>query len=199
MPSDEKNATSGQSGAAETATSQAQPELKMKTFTAVQPATAGASSAADGKDKPKENVLLGTVGAVLGSLVGVVAIILLDRLGFVAAISGVVMAAGTILLYEKFAKGLSGKGIAICIVVMILMTLLAENIAVSISVVQEAAEDYGVTLTFGEVFGNLYELIAEDVIDGGVYAGSLALVYLFNALGAFGIIKSSFDKRKNNK
>ena len=193
MNNDERNIPE-QDGDMTGSMNQAQPESMMKISTADQASAPNASS--DAKAEPKENMLLGTVGAVLGSLIGVLAIVLLDRLGFVAAISGLAMAAGTILLYEKFAKGLSVKGIAICIVVMILMTLLAENIAVSIAVVQEAAEDYGVTLSFGEVFGNLYKLIADGVVDRGTYFGSLAMVYLFNALGAFGIIKSSFDKRK---
>ena len=143
----------------------------------------------------KENIPLGTLGAVLGSIAGGLAIILLDRLGFVASVSGVVMAYGTLWLYQKFAKGLSGKGIAICIVVIILMTLLAENVACSIRIVEELNEGYGISASFGDVFGNFYALLADGVIDSGVYAGSLVAVYAFTALGAFGVIKTSFNQK----
>lgn len=202
MPNDENNIISDQNNVAGMTANQAQPGSTTdapESSITTQPVTQGVSSSSNApdKDKPKENVLLGTVGAVLGSTVGVVAIVLLDRLGFVAAFSGVVMAAGTILLYEKFANGLSIKGIIICIVVMVLMILLAENIAVSIAIMQELEKTYNIKLNFGDVFGNLYKWITDGIVDGGTYARSLVMVYLFNALGAFGIIKSSFDKKKS--
>ena len=148
--------------------------------------------------KEPENVLLGTLGAVIGSIAGGLLIIILSRVGFVAAISGFVMAFATIGLYQKFAKGLSTKGIIICIVVMVLMTLLAENIADSIQVMNEANAElkvYGQQVDFGYIFFNFYDLIAQGAIKGDVYAGSLGLTYLFTALGAFSIIKSSFSNR----
>ncbi|MDO4742145.1 MAG: hypothetical protein Q4A79_02105 [Candidatus Saccharibacteria bacterium] len=187
--SDDNNIANGRTVAsANTQLGQNKPETPVNR--PVQPSELNAQGVNGSASSSKENVLLGAAGAFVGSIIGVILIILLDRLGFVAAISGLAMAAGTIMLYEKFAKGLSGKGIAICVVIMILMTLLAENIAISIRVVEELASDYGVTASFGEIFGNLYELIAEGIIDGGAYAGSLALVYLFNIIGAVGVIKS---------
>ena len=48
-----------------------------------------------------ENVFMGTIGALIGSLVGVAAIILLSRIGLVASVSGFAMGAATIYMYEK--------------------------------------------------------------------------------------------------
>lgn len=39
----------------------------------------------------KENLVGGVVGALIGSLLGVASIVLLSQLGYVAAISGVIM------------------------------------------------------------------------------------------------------------
>ncbi len=146
----------------------------------------------------KENVPMGIVGAILGSLLGCLAIVLLDSMGFVAAISGVVMAAGTLKMYEKFAKKMSKTGIIICVIVMLVMTLLAANVATSLRVVQELKE-YGITVEFSDIFTNLYTYISKDMIDGGVYFGNLALIYVFNAIGAFGILKTSAANNKQPK
>lgn len=148
-----------------------------------------AASSAKAETKKEQNIPLGTVGAILGSMAGAILIILLDRIGYVASISGLVMAIATVYLYQKFAKGISVKGIAICVVTMIVMVLIAENIACSIAVVEELAE-LGYNYSFGDIFNNFFRLLAEGYIDSGVYFGNLALVYLFTALGAFGIIKS---------
>lgn len=148
-----------------------------------------AVSSAKAETKKEQNIPLGTVGAILGSMAGAILIILLDRIGYVASISGLVMAIATVYLYQKFAKGISGKGIAICVVTMIVMVLIAENIACSIAVVEELAE-LGYNYSFGDIFNNFFRLLAEGYIDSGAYFGNLALVYLFTALGAFGIFKS---------
>ncbi len=47
-----------------------------------------------------ENMVAGTVGALLGSLLGVACIVLLGQLGYVAAVSGIVMAICTMKGYE---------------------------------------------------------------------------------------------------
>lgn len=141
------------------------------------------------KAQKEQNIPLGIVGAIIGSMAGGALIILLDRLGFVASVSGLVMAAATIFLYRKLAKGISIKGLVICAVIMVITVLLAENIAWSIAIVEELGK-LGYDMTFGDVFNNFFKLLAEGYIDGGRYAGSLALVYFFTALGSFGVFKS---------
>lgn len=140
-------------------------------------------------NEKEQNVALGVIGAIFGSMIGAIMIILLDRLGYVASVSGLVMALATIFLYQKFAKGLSNKGVAICIVIMVVMVLVAENIAWSIAIIEDLRK-LGYDLTFGDVFNNFFQLLADGYIDGGLYARSLVLVYAFTALGAFGVFKS---------
>ena len=149
-----------------------------------------AASSAKAETKKEQNIPLGTVGAILGSMAGAILIILLDRIGYVASISGLVMAIATVYLYQKFAKGISGKGIAICVVIMIVMVLIAENIACSIAIVDKLAKLGYDNYSVGDIFNNFFRLLAEGYIDSEVYFGNLALVYLFTALGAFGVIKS---------
>ena len=50
-----------------------------------------------------ENVLAGVVGALLGCLLGVGCIVLLGQLGYVAALSGIVLAVCTLKGYELLA------------------------------------------------------------------------------------------------
>ena len=147
-----------------------------------------------GTSDKNENIFLGLVGAILGSSAGAIVIVLLDRIGFVAAISGIVMAICTISLYRKFAKGFSVKGLIICVIVMIIMTLIAENIAISLAVL-DAFKKIGIKSDFWTVFSNLYKLIGEyDLF--GTYIGSLVLAYVFTVLGAFGTVKSSLNDGK---
>lgn len=54
----------------------------------------------------KENVVAGVVGALLGSLLGVACIVLLGQLGYVAAVSGIVMAICTMKGYELLGIGM---------------------------------------------------------------------------------------------
>ena len=138
-----------------------------------------------------ENMVMGIVGAVIGSLAGVISIIIFSSLGFVAAVSGLIMGASTLFMYEKLAGSISKKGIIICIVVMIIMVVLGENLAVSIA----AAKTAGVS--FFSIFKNLYSLLKlGDLM--GEYIGDLAMLYLFTALGAFGVIKTKLNSLKNS-
>ena len=79
-------------------------------------------------DLKHENMIAGAVGALLGSLVGVAAILLLSKLGLVSAASGVVMGVCTLKLYEKMAGKLSYKGYIISGLIMLLMVYVANRL-----------------------------------------------------------------------
>jgi hypothetical protein len=73
----------------------------------------------------KERTVLGIIGALLGASIGATAIILLGHFGYVTAISGLVMAFATLLLYRLFSGKLTIRGGIICLILMILFTFAA--------------------------------------------------------------------------
>ena len=148
-------------------------------------------------ESKKEKVFLGLIGAIIGSLAGALAIIVFAQLGYVASLAGVAMAFCTLFLYEKFAGTISKKGVIISIVVMIIMTLLAENASFSLQIVKELKEA-GTNVSFIKVFTNLYKLMNAGYLNNGAYFGDLAMVYLFTILGAFGVLKTKLNVLKNN-
>lgn len=128
-----------------------------------------------------ENVLLGIIGAIIGSLVGALAIVLLAQIGLVSAISGIIMGVATMFGYQLLAKKLSGKGIAICIITMIVVVFLAEMVSWSLAIV--LLFDSGSAPGLFEVMSSLFKFLsAADIM--GDYFGSLFMSYMFTALGA---------------
>ena len=69
-------------------------------------------------EQKSENVIGGIVGALLGSLLGALAIIVISRLGYVAAISGVIMGVCTLKGYEMLGGKFSKKGVLISCIIM---------------------------------------------------------------------------------
>lgn len=125
----------------------------------------------------RENPLAGAVGALLGSLAGAVCIILLSQLGYVAALSGLVMGVCAIKGYELLGSRLSGRGAAISVVVMLVMTYVADRLDWAII----AMRDLGVDLFTG--FRIIPMLVEEQAIEGSVYWGNLVMLYGFTLLG----------------
>ena len=149
----------------------------------------------DGNGKPqnarKENVLAGIVGALLGSLIGGASIILLSQLGYIASISGLILAVCTLKGYELLGGALSKKGIVICLVIVLVVPYLADRIDWAIVLMQEFPE-YG--FRFGEAFALIPELLREGAIEMGDYMKNLLMLYGFAALGAFSSIRNAFKK-----
>lgn len=139
----------------------------------------------------QENTGLGIVGALLGSLVGVAAIVLIGQLGYVAAIGGVVMALATFFGYEKLGKKLTTKGIVICTVIMIAMVFVAAMVDCTIAICSGIGD-----VSFFDVFFKLFPLLSYvDAV--GDFFGELALLYLFTALGAVPYIRRKLAERKH--
>lgn len=144
----------------------------------------------------KENILKGIIGGFIGSLAGVVAIVLFSKLGYVAAIAGLIMAVCTINLYQKFAGGISKKGIIACIIIMIIMTVVGNNLAFSFALAGELKEYYNVDSSVTYIFFNLFSLMSEGLIVTSTYVGDLMLIVIFNLIGAVGTFKNQIKNIK---
>ena len=139
----------------------------------------------------RENVIGGIVGAFLGALIGGACIILISMLGYIASVSGLILAVCTLKGYELLGGKLSGKGIVISILFMLVTPYLADRIDWAIVIVQEFAE-YGVT--FAEAFGAVPELLKDGSIEMGEYIKNLLMIYGFCVLGAFATLKNALKK-----
>lgn len=143
------------------------------------------------KENKKENLVGGIVGALLGTLLGVASIIILSQLGYVAVISGIIMAVCTLKGYELLGGKLTKKGIVISVILMILMTYIGDRLDWAIMVMQELETD------FASSYQIIPELISADIIDSGSYWLNLALVYAFVAGGAIPMIGAEIKSRSN--
>ena len=137
--------------------------------------------------KAPENVLLGFLGALIGAAIGAASIILLSQIGYVASISGVILAFCTLKGYELLGKGLSKKGIVICIILMAVTPFLADWIDWAIILMQSTEG----AITFGEAFAAIPLLLADGSIELMDYLSSLGMIYLFVILGGFYTVKKA--------
>lgn len=150
--------------------------------------------------QPKEHVFRGFLGALLGSLAGVAVMIILAQLGYVAALSGVVMAVCTLLGYQRFGRRLSGLGIFISILVIIVMVLvgMAINSGVSVLRLGGSWDDFFETVKhyIPSIIDMLSgkSLIPDSIRD--LFLEELGMQYGFAALGAVPTIIASVRSRK---
>ena len=140
----------------------------------------------------KENILLGTIGAFIGSLIGVLAIVLIGQLGYIAYISGIIMGVCAIKGYQILGRRISIKGGIITVIVIILMTYLANQLNWAIPI----ANYYQVSIF--EVLRELPKLVKDGSIDNSHYYRELFLVYAFTIVSAIFMIISAI-RDENSK
>ena len=150
-----------------------------------------ATAQADIKAKPG-NYVTGIVGALLGSLIGVNAWVLVYQLGYIAAIVGLIMAVCTIKGYQLLGGKLNIAGVIICVVIMIGMLYLAENIAITIDLYNSLTASYG--YTFFETFRMIPELMGLDAEFSGAVLQELLMGYIFMAVGSASMIYNAYKQ-----
>lgn len=139
-----------------------------------------------------ENMIAGIVGSFLGALVGVVVIIVLDQLGYVAAISGLVMGFCALKGYELLGGKLSKKGVVISVIIMILMIWVGNRASWSLIMQQQVFTDESPFSVF-RYFNEAVQTLKDGGVDiSGDYAKSLAMQYGFAVLGSGSTIFSAF-------
>ena len=139
-----------------------------------------------------ENIIGGFVGALLGSLLGAAAILIISQLGYVAAISGVVMGVCTLKGYEMLGGKMSKTGAIISCIIMFVMVFLSYQLDSAIMLAKEYT-DYSVFECF-RIYNNA--LFTGGIIWGN-YLPSLILLYAFTAVGAVPTVKNSLKKQNS--
>ena len=153
--------------------------------------SANALDKAMAQEQKGENFVAGIVGALLGSLIGVATIVILGQLGYVAAISGIIMAVCALKGYEMLGGYLSKKGIIASVLIMIVMVYFGNRLDWA---VWSAGyyEDLGVF----EAFQILPDLFAEGYLPIEDFYTNLAMVYLFTAIGVIPTVIGILRGRK---
>lgn len=134
----------------------------------------------------KENYVLGIIGALIGSLVGMAVVLLVARLGYISALASALMGFAVVFGYKKLGKKMSIFGGIICAVIAIGMTYVAFRVDCAwnlYNVFQEAKGFY--ERTFMECVKETkewYELL--DAMDD--YRHNLIMMMLAGVVGAIG-------------
>ena len=135
----------------------------------------------------KSNFIGGLVGALLGALLGSVVWIVINRLGYIAGIAGLVMVVCAMKGYSLLGGTLDRKGVIVSVLICAVMVFLANKIAWSWAVYHEVKQ-YNVS--FFDVFRGLERFLKEIEVMGD-YIKDLVIGYLLTAVASFMYIRGA--------
>lgn len=144
------------------------------------------------KNVQKERMGRGVLGALLGALLGGAVIVFEDRTaGTFSPIFAVAAAIAVFQGYRQLAGGLSKRGAAICVIVLMAVIAGANQINCTMEVIETVDALRG--RDFVEVFGAFEEIPEVREIQSW-YQGHLLVLYLFCLLGSLPILVRAFRK-----
>lgn len=136
----------------------------------------------------KGNVLLGTIGAIIGSLAGVALYVGVAMLKVFSSWSGAIALYCAIFMYTLFSRKLTKLGVVISIIVSCASMILAEVIVTSINI----ANRYH--FKFFEVFKNFLKIYPKLTNKGSFWIYPI-IACIFVLIGGYGYLVS---KNKND-
>ena len=145
------------------------------------------------KLEQSSDLLLGILGAFIGSILGCIVWLIIFKLGYVASFAGLVIGIGALKGYEKLGKTLDKKGVIATIFVIIVSVFFVNKFAWATSAYSELKE----YLTFFECYSGLNELLEYSELTSS-YNESLVMGYVMTAIGCFTLIKNAFKSSTGN-
>lgn len=151
----------------------------------------------------EENVIAGTVGALLFSLVGGILWYVLYQVGYLAAISGIVGVICAVKGYSFFGKKESIKGIVISVIAAVIVIVIAWYLCLANDVYsayqawyENGEIDY--TVTFADAVRGAHYYLEEPDIAAG-YFKDLAIGLLLCVVGSVSYIITAVKRVKAEK
>ncbi len=145
-----------------------------------------ATNYAAGTVPQKPNILLGSLGALIAAVVGVIVWILIATFtGYVFFLVGAGIAFLAMFLYEKFAKGMDIVGMIICVVFTCIAIYLGNKFGYIFSVAHEYDVSFSSAQTLVDLSYELDDAFKMDYIKTMVlsYVGGIAYIVAMIANG----------------
>lgn len=140
----------------------------------------------------KDRVILGTLGALIGSILGAVCILLEGRTtGGFSIICGMVMAVCTMQGYTLLGGQLSKRGAVISLGIMAVMIAFANYVNCTLEIMETVEELHG--MDFLEVLGRFGELLEVQKIRSW-YNWQLVLLYMYTLGSSLPLVIRTFRK-----
>lgn len=137
--------------------------------------------------KEEVNVVLGIIGAIIGSIIGVAVWIIIYQLGYIAGITGFIMAVCTFKGYEKLGGRLDKKGVWISLAISIVMLFSAEMFCLAMEIYSELGSYYSISF-FDSLLSIPYFLQDSELM--WAVLKDMLMGYGFMALSSFSYIKT---------
>lgn len=140
------------------------------------------------------NLPLGIVGALLGSCIGVAVWVIIYKLGFIAGITGFIMAVCSFKGYEILGGRIDKKGIWISLAVSIIMLAMTEYISLGLEIHSAFSEYYSITIF--DAIRSVPDFLSESDVMAEVVK-DLLYGYVFMAVASYSYIKAIHHKAKH--
>ncbi len=132
-------------------------------------------------DTPPQNSLgKGILGAVIGSLPGIILWIIIGYFGWTVGYVGLLIAIGIVYGYNKLGGPAGNVGVVACMAVLLVAIYLGVHLTWSFCL-------YDMRPNLG-LFTCVFSLF-DYIVDMGSFYGTLGIGYLFGILGAAGVLK----------
>ena len=138
--------------------------------------------------KPAEkqgDLLMGLLGALIGSALGGLSIFLLLKMEVVASVSGLITAFCALKGYEILGGKISKFGVFLSMLIMLATPWLAHEIYWATEIMD----------VFGVGFADAFESVGY-MVDSDVYTENLVMLYAFTILGGAAMVFNAFKTKK---
>ena len=139
----------------------------------------------------RENLPLGIIGAILGTLIGSVLWVVLGQVGFIAGIAGYVIVFCGMKGYGILGRELSKAGIVICVILSFLMIAGAEFVSLAITIYNEMGGLFAPTIW--DAFGWIPEMMKESELALAV-AKDLIIGYALAIWASYASVKNTWQQ-----
>jgi len=134
-------------------------------------------------NKSKENILLGVVGAFIGTIPGIILWLLFAYLNIEPGIAGIAITMGAAVFYKKFARNIKMPGIIISTLIGLFMVLVSHELEASIYIYDLYKDKYIINLFDAYKAIPYYLNTAKDFYKS--FTSGLITGYILSIIGVF--------------
>lgn len=144
-------------------------------------------------EQAHSNPVLGFIGALLFSLIGCAVWIIIDQMGYVSWLGGLLIGFLTMTGYLKFGKRLDVFGVIICVLILLAEIYLCDRVSVAITVMNTWNESGG-DVSFLDAY-NSFDLLMENADVSGAFYETLIWGYVMTFASFIVMLVSNRKKR----